>query len=186
MSRLLEDLGAAWLPHIKSTQVPNVVSGVSPIRSLVNIGSGFADLILLPIEQYKKDGRIIKGIVIYFYIIIFFVIEHFLHFLIEILILSGLQKGTQSFAKATTMEAIKFGTKIAVGTQILLEQAEEILSFDSTSNDEFDSEEDNDKEIISKYADQPADLNEGFLFIQIYIYIFIYILWSNAYHNFYI
>ncbi|CAG8497159.1 7566_t:CDS:10 [Diversispora eburnea] len=138
VSRLLEDLAAAWLPHIKSTQVPNFVSGVSPIRSLVNIGSGFSDLILLPIEQYKKDGRIIKG----------------------------LQKGTQSFAKATTMEAIKFGTKIAVGTQILLEQAEEILSFESnsiTNNDdgECDSEDDHDKEIISKYADQPADLNEG-------------------------
>ena len=49
-------MGAAWLPHIKSTQVPNVVSGVAPIRSLVNLGSGVADLILLPIEQYKEDS----------------------------------------------------------------------------------------------------------------------------------
>ncbi|CAG8532578.1 11151_t:CDS:10 [Dentiscutata erythropus] len=144
VSRLLEDLGAAWLPHITSTQVPNIVSGVAPIRSLVNIGSGVADLILLPIEQYKKDGRIIKG----------------------------LQRGTQSFAKATTMEAIKYGTKLAVGTQILLEHAEEILSFESqpgTSNDnnsnmyneEFDSDEEGKKKFISKYANQPADLNEG-------------------------
>ncbi|KAG9306596.1 hypothetical protein G9A89_004793 [Geosiphon pyriformis] len=172
--RLLEELGAAWLPHIKSTQVPNVVSGVAPIRSLVNIGSGVADLILLPIEQYKKDGRIIRG----------------------------LQKGTQSFAKATTMEAIKFGTKLAVGTQILLEHADQILSFETegqTSNSsstsgggsnssnsnsknrnvgstsynvsglsraEFAEDGDSDddkkiKEFISKYADQPADLNEG-------------------------
>ncbi|CAG8437791.1 15278_t:CDS:10 [Acaulospora morrowiae] len=139
--RLLEDLGAAWLPHIKSTQMPNVVSGVTPIRSLVNIGSGVADLILLPIEQYKKDGRIIRG----------------------------LQRGTQSFAKATTMEAIKFGTKLAVGTQTLLEHAEEILSTNddngnlsaANNDEEFDSEEDDDKELISKYADQPADLNEG-------------------------
>ncbi|CAG8442536.1 10645_t:CDS:10 [Acaulospora colombiana] len=141
ISRLLEDLGAAWLPHIKSTQMPNVISGVAPIRSLVNIGSGVADLILLPIEQYKKDGRIIRG----------------------------LQKGTQSFAKATTMEAIKFGTKLAVGTQTLLEHAEEILSVNgddsnlSAAGDEegFESEEDNGKESISKYADQPADLNEA-------------------------
>ncbi|CAG8513464.1 3493_t:CDS:10, partial [Scutellospora calospora] len=142
VSRLLEDLGAAWLPHITNTQVPNVVSGVAPIRSLVNIGSGVADLILLPIEQYKKDGRIIKG----------------------------LQRGTQSFAKATTMEAIKYGAKLAVGTQILLEQAEEILSFESQTgtsnnngsnidNEEFDS--DDGKEFISKYANQPADINEG-------------------------
>jgi hypothetical protein len=142
-------LGAAWLPHIKSTQVPNVVSGVAPIRSLVNLGSGVADLILLPIEQYKKDGRVIRG----------------------------LQKGTQSFARATTMEAIKFGTKLAVGTQILLEHADEILSFESqtgteirnntstttvgTVEEEFDSDDENTKELISKYANQPADLNEG-------------------------
>ncbi|CAG8759270.1 21522_t:CDS:2, partial [Racocetra persica] len=142
VSRLLEDLGAAWLPHITNTQVPNVVSGVAPIRSLVNIGSGVADLILLPIEQYKKDGRIIKG----------------------------LQKGTQSFAKATTMEAIKYGTKLAVGTQILLEQAEEILSFESQTdtssntdnNEEFDSDEDKkSSKSSSKYANQPADISEG-------------------------
>ncbi|CAG8498680.1 19084_t:CDS:10 [Rhizophagus irregularis] len=147
--RLAEELGAAWLPHIKSTQVPNVVSGVAPIRSLVNLGSGVADLILLPIEQYKKDGRVIRG----------------------------LQKGTQSFARATTMEAIKFGTKLAVGTQILLEHADEILSFESqtstenrnnssnttigTVEEEFDSDDENTKELISKYANQPADLNEG-------------------------
>ncbi|GBC00239.1 hypothetical protein RclHR1_00380007 [Rhizophagus clarus] len=146
--RLAEELGAAWLPHIKSTQVPNVVSGVAPIRSLVNLGSGVADLILLPIEQYKKDGRVIRG----------------------------LQKGTQSFARATTMEAIKLGTKLAVGTQILLEHADEILSFESqtgtenrsssstttvgTVEEEFDSD-DETKELISKYANQPADLNEG-------------------------
>ncbi|CAG8746013.1 13896_t:CDS:2, partial [Cetraspora pellucida] len=141
ISRLLEDLGAAWLPHITSTQVPNVVSGVAPIRSLVNIGSGVADLILLPIEQYKKDGRIIKG----------------------------LQRGTQSFAKATTMEAIKYGTKLAVGTQILLEHAEEILSFETQTetssnmdnNEEFDSEEDKkSNKSSSKYANQPADISE--------------------------
>ncbi|CAH1763007.1 4789_t:CDS:10 [Entrophospora sp. SA101] len=41
------------------------------------------------------------------------------------------QKGTQSFTRATTMEAIKFGTKLAIGTQILLEYADEILSFET-------------------------------------------------------
>ncbi|CAG8460243.1 5160_t:CDS:10 [Ambispora gerdemannii] len=158
--RLFEELGAAWLPHIKNTQVPNVVSGVAPIRSLVNLGSGVADLVLLPIEQYKKDGRIIRG----------------------------LQKGTQSFAKATTMEAINLGTKLAVGTQILLEHADEIFSFEtqeqppsssggstkksrsasgavhSGSNLVAESDSDSDdnvKELISKYANQPADINEG-------------------------
>ncbi|RUS31489.1 hypothetical protein BC938DRAFT_477711 [Jimgerdemannia flammicorona] len=150
--RLIEGLSNEWLPHIKNTQVPHMVSGVAPIRSLVNVGSGVADLVLLPIEQYKKDGRIIKG----------------------------LQKGTQSFAKATTMEAIKLGTKLAAGTQVILEQADVMLGGKSTpvsgssrvsqprrSMDIIgeDDDEDSDKqEILSKFADQPADLTEGLEF----------------------
>ncbi|CAG8672576.1 3883_t:CDS:10 [Funneliformis caledonium] len=137
------ELGAAWLPHIKSTQVPNVVSGVAPIRSLVNLGSDVADLILLPIEQYKKDGRIIRG----------------------------LQKGTESFARATTMETIRFGTKLASSTNPTA----------STIDEELDSEEDNIKELISKYVDRPADLNEEFTILQLIQYLLY--LWREAYEK---
>ncbi|KAG0044590.1 autophagy- protein 2 [Gryganskiella cystojenkinii] len=98
-AKLGQDLIASWLPHIRSTQVPHMVSGLTPIRSLVNLGSGIADLVLLPIEQYKKDGHIIRG----------------------------LQKGGQAFTRATTLEALKIGTKLAVGTQVLLEHADEIF-----------------------------------------------------------
>ncbi|KAI9594209.1 ATG C terminal domain-containing protein [Syncephalis fuscata] len=104
--RLIEAIQATWLPHIGYTQVSNFVSGVAPIRSMVNLGSGVADLVLLPIEQYRKDGRIIRG----------------------------LQRGLQSFTKTTAMEAIKLGTKLAVGTQVLLEHADDMLSFDTPTN----------------------------------------------------
>ena len=50
-----------WLPHIKNTQVPHMISGVAPIRPFVNLGNGVADLVLLPIQQYRKDGRIMRG-----------------------------------------------------------------------------------------------------------------------------
>ncbi|KAF9930506.1 autophagy- protein 2 [Linnemannia zychae] len=98
-AKMGQDLVAAWLPHIRSTQVPNMVSGLTPIRSLVNLGSGIADLVLLPIEQYKRDGHIIRG----------------------------LQRGGQAFTRATTLEALKIGAKLAVGTQVLLEHADEIF-----------------------------------------------------------
>ncbi|KAG0366681.1 hypothetical protein BC939DRAFT_464075 [Gamsiella multidivaricata] len=97
--KLGQDLITAWLPYIRSTQVPHMVSGLTPIRSLVNLGSGIADLVLLPIEQYKRDGHLIRG----------------------------LQKGGQAFTRATTLEALKLGTKLAVGTQVLLEHADEIF-----------------------------------------------------------
>ncbi|KAG0064460.1 autophagy- protein 2 [Linnemannia elongata] len=104
-AKMGQDLVAAWLPHIRSTQVPNMVSGLTPIRSLVNLGSGIADLVLLPIEQYKRDGHIIRG----------------------------LQKGGQAFTRATTLEALKIGAKLAVGTQVLLEHADEIFGSGATA-----------------------------------------------------
>jgi hypothetical protein len=59
--RLVRAVINHWLPHIRDTQLGKVVTGVSSIQSVVNIGSGVADLVLLPIEQYRKDGRIIRG-----------------------------------------------------------------------------------------------------------------------------
>ncbi|KAK9763685.1 autophagy- protein 2 [Basidiobolus ranarum] len=140
VERLLEELGSAWKPYIISTQVPNVVTGVASVKTLVNLGSGLADLVLLPVEQYMKDGQLIRGI----------------------------QRGASSFAKATTMEIIKLGTKLAVGAQVLLEQADDILSFDHdeerlrrNSNYEVDPEEDEAAHPKSKYSEQPSDFNEG-------------------------
>lgn len=102
---------------------------------------------LLPIAQYKKDGRIVRGV----------------------------QKGTTAFVKSTAMEAIKLGARLATGTQVILEQAEgvlggqfahpvttETLQFapigDEFSGPEFDSSDD---DMISKYAEQPIDIREG-------------------------
>ncbi|KAL1923425.1 uncharacterized protein VTP21DRAFT_8405 [Calcarisporiella thermophila] len=170
LSRLFEKLLAEWLPHIRSTQVPHMVSGVSPIRSLVNVGQGMSDLILLPIEQYRRDGRLVRG----------------------------LQRGTGSFVRATTLEAIKVGTRFAAGTQVLLEYADETLSGSPSSSsrtrsakiplgeearntgavidiNEYMAEEDGDdiertmesrtqlsrQTNLSKFADQPADVGEG-------------------------
>ncbi|KAK3847779.1 MAG: ATG C terminal domain-containing protein [Linnemannia gamsii] len=161
-SKMGQDLVAAWLPHIRSTQVPNMVSGLTPIRSLVNLGSGIADLVLLPIEQYKRDGHIIRG----------------------------LQKGGQAFTRATTLEALKIGAKLAVGTQVLLEHADEIFGSGAgavsghggksitasrgaggTSSSALPTSgggptkqgHSNNAALsrVSKYANQPADINEG-------------------------
>ena len=47
-------LGRAWLPVFQLTQVIGIISGVSPLRSVVNIGGGFKDLVAIPISEYKK------------------------------------------------------------------------------------------------------------------------------------
>ncbi|KAJ2348966.1 autophagy- protein 2, partial [Coemansia sp. RSA 2673] len=111
VSKLVHELGRAWLPHLTQTQIPGVVSGMTPLRSLVNIGSGFADLVILPLEQYRKDGRLVQGI----------------------------KRGAQSFARTTALEAIQLGAKVAVNAQTLLEQAGDILNVDVTNTGESGS-----------------------------------------------
>jgi len=145
--RLFDLLNDLWTPDVKATQLAEVISGVAPIRSVVNVGSGVADLVLLPIAQYKKDGRIVRGV----------------------------QKGTTAFVKSTAMEAIKLGARLATGTQVILEQAEGVLGGqfnhpvttealqispidDELSGRDIDSSDD---DMISKYAEQPIDIREG-------------------------
>ncbi|KAJ1648591.1 autophagy- protein 2 [Coemansia asiatica] len=111
ISKLVRELGSAWLPHLTQTQIPGVVSGMTPLRSLVNIGSGVADLVILPLEQYRKDGRLVQGI----------------------------KRGAQSFARTTALEAIQLGAKVAVNAQTLLEQAGDILNVDVNSAGESSS-----------------------------------------------
>ncbi|KAJ7111548.1 hypothetical protein C8R43DRAFT_1041373 [Mycena crocata] len=149
--RMFDMLNDLWTPDVKATQLMDVISGVAPIRSVVNVGSGVADLVLLPIAQYKKDGRIVRGV----------------------------QKGTTAFFKSTAVEAIKLGARLATGTQVILEQAEDVLGgqfknpvttetvqpvpggdFGRYSQNVSDEDEE-PEDLISKYAEQPVDLKEG-------------------------
>jgi len=141
-SRLSDILQDIWTPDVKANQLADVITGISPVRSVVNVGTGVADLILLPIEQYRKDGRITRGV----------------------------QKGAASFSKSAAVEAIKLGARLATGTQVILEQAETALGarFGSPvtaealySVGELDIDE-KDEARFSKYADQPVGLREGF------------------------
>jgi len=147
-----------WTPDVKANQLADVISGVSPIRSLVNVGTGVADLVLLPIAQYRKDKRLVRGV----------------------------QKGAGAFVKSTAMEAIKLGARLATGTQVILEQAEGVLGssqdvqFDriitaetlpspillpgplGPEDERFNEGYDGPSiERISKYADQPDSVKEG-------------------------
>ncbi|KAI0082632.1 hypothetical protein K474DRAFT_1610655 [Panus rudis PR-1116 ss-1] len=147
-ARVFELLNDLWTPDVKATQLVDVISGVAPIRSVVNVGSGVADLVLLPIAQYRKDGRVVRG----------------------------LQKGTTAFVKSTATEAIKLGARLATGTQVILEQAETVLggqfkdqiTAEAVQVNSLGSEliaegldEEDENELISRYAEQPTNVKEG-------------------------
>jgi autophagy-related protein 2 len=148
-TRFFDTLQDIWTPDVKSNQLADVLSGIAPIRSLVNVGNGVADLILLPIEQYQRDGRLGKG----------------------------LKAGAKSFVKSTMLEAARIGARLATGTQVILEQAETALAGTGESsssrssqrqrlNDEEEEgslNESDDEPVsrISRYADQPDNLMQA-------------------------
>lgn len=126
--RLNKMLNGIWMPDIRSNQLGDVLAGLAPVRSIVRLGSGFKDLVVVPVREYKKDGRVMRSI----------------------------QKGAWMFARNTTSELIKFGAKLAAGTQTILENAEQVMggtgsagrqpksrsSAPSAYVDEFSSDED--------------------------------------------
>lgn len=136
--KLGKTLNDIWMPDVKGNQLPGVLAGLAPIRSLVNVGGGFRNLVAIPIREYRKDGRVVRS----------------------------LQKGAVAFAKTTTSELVKLGAKLAIGTQTVLQGAEEILtqpvrSSDVTSGWEDAVFEEELKSQISAYADQPVGVVQG-------------------------
>jgi len=124
-------LNNIWTPDVKRNQLPGVLAGLAPIRPLVDVSSGVRDLIAVPIREYRKDGRIVRSI----------------------------QKGALAFAKTTTTELVNLGAKLAIGTQQVLQTAEELLA-PGTQQDDGDTDDETRKH-ISLYADQPLGIVQG-------------------------
>ncbi|KAL2261834.1 hypothetical protein VTK26DRAFT_3218 [Humicola hyalothermophila] len=160
--RLGKQLNDIWMDNVKRTQLPGVLAGLGPVRSLVNAGSGFRDLIEIPIREYRKDGRIVRSI----------------------------RKGATAFAKTTGIEAVKLGAKLAIGTQSALQGAEGLLVSNPPGSggaggeqrggigDEWDYDEEEEdgtgegtsasaaassaaRRATSLYADQPLGIVQG-------------------------
>lgn len=138
--RMGNTLNDIWTPNVKEEQLAGVLAGVAPVRPLVNVGSGFRELIEVPIKEYKKDGRIVRSI----------------------------GKGAAAFARTTGTEIVKLGAKLAVGTQYVLQGAEGMLTTSPAEHpsiqagwEEEDVPEPEEKKQISLYADQPTGVIQG-------------------------
>jgi autophagy-related protein 2 len=60
MGDTLNDL---WTPDVKATQLAEIVAGIAPFRSLVRVGAGVADLVLLPASAgWRRDRRRERGV----------------------------------------------------------------------------------------------------------------------------
>lgn len=129
----LEDI---WMPDIKRNQLPTVLSGLNGVRTLVNVGSGVRNLVTVPVQEYRKDGRIVRSI----------------------------SKGALSFARTSGSELTKFGARLAVGAQTALQGAEDFLVKPRQSDDtEWETADlgEEAKRAFSRYADQPTGILQG-------------------------
>ncbi|XP_077537493.1 autophagy-related 2 isoform X2 [Haemaphysalis longicornis] len=89
-----------WLNDIKKNQVPSVLGGVGPMHSFVQLFSGLRDLVWMPVEQYRRDGRIVRG----------------------------LQRGANSFTVSTAMACLELTNKLVQTVQGVAELAYDMLS----------------------------------------------------------
>ncbi|ETV99582.1 hypothetical protein H310_08237 [Aphanomyces invadans] len=120
-----------WVQDISRHQIHKCLASVVPMRSISNIGAGAADLILLPMAQYGKDRRVIRG----------------------------LRKGATSFLKSVTIETLNTASKLARGTKSLLETADHVMQDSKKKKTQFNSRKGNThaRYLIS----QPANATEG-------------------------
>ncbi|CAN1133503.1 Autophagy-related protein 2 [Linum perenne] len=95
-----ETMLGEWLEDISQNQVRKILRGLPTIRSFVSVGSGAAKLVSLPVQSYKKDQRVLKG----------------------------MQRGTVAFLRSISLEAVGLGVHLAAGAHDILLQAEYILT----------------------------------------------------------
>lgn len=133
-------LNDTWTADVIKNQLPGVLAGVGPGRHLVTMSEGIRDLVQIPVREYKKDGRIVRG----------------------------LGMGAAAFAQKTGTELIKLTAKVAVGTQNVLQNAEGMLTTASAGEGSSIQTgwEDGDmrpeeKKQISLYAAQPVGVAQG-------------------------
>lgn len=98
-------IGRIYGPYIQKCQITNLLSGIGPVRSIMNVGKGVKDLVSIPLKEYLNDGRL----------------------------LYGLQKGTKSFAKSTSYELLRLGINLVSGLQVALETLEEYFGGEGVS-----------------------------------------------------
>ncbi|CAK4947130.1 unnamed protein product [Aphanomyces euteiches] len=120
-----------WVQDISRHQIHKCLASVVPMRSITNIGAGAADLILLPMAQYGKDRRVVRG----------------------------LRKGATSFLRSVTIETLNTASKLARGTKSLLETADHVMHDSKKKKTHFNSRKGNTH--ARYLMSQPANATEG-------------------------
>ena len=104
IDKLVTLLVTDWLTDIRQNQIPQILGGVGPMHSVLQLMQGVKDLVLMPVEQYQKDGRILRG----------------------------LQRGAHSFTSSTAMSILDMTNRLLGVIKFAAELAFDIMSPEGT------------------------------------------------------
>ena len=82
---VISDILRYWVEDISSTQIHKFVTRAAPVNVFTNIGAGAVNLVMLPVDQYKKERKFGRGV----------------------------RKGASSFAKTVALETLNATSKIS-------------------------------------------------------------------------
>uniref|UniRef100_A0A8C5AZW6 Autophagy related 2A n=1 Tax=Gadus morhua TaxID=8049 RepID=A0A8C5AZW6_GADMO len=132
VDKVIQYAVSEWLTDIRKNQLPGILGGVGPMHSVVQLFHGVRDLFWMPIEQYRKDGRIIRG----------------------------LQRGAASFGTSTASAALELSNRLVQAIQATAETVYDILS-PTPPLTRYSITEGRAPAGRPRRAVQPADLREG-------------------------
>ncbi|KAI9291417.1 hypothetical protein K502DRAFT_133700 [Neoconidiobolus thromboides FSU 785] len=105
IDQLFENILNCWLPNIINHQLPTMIGGLKQIQPIYNLSNGIKDFIQLPLQQFKNEGKVLKGV----------------------------KLGTYNLLKVTTFEALRFSSTIANSVHQILEGAGAALGAKNTN-----------------------------------------------------
>ncbi|CAF3407371.1 unnamed protein product [Rotaria socialis] len=132
--KLLRFLLNEWLNDIRPT---DVIKGIVPLSSISQIVIGIKDLFYLPIDQYRRDGRVFLGI----------------------------QRGASSFTTSTALALIELSSQLVRCAHLAALLCFELVSSSTTLNDEpistSSSASSSSQAIMVRNHQPPNDIREG-------------------------
>ncbi|KAL0477063.1 autophagy-related protein ATG2 [Acrasis kona] len=133
ISNLVSEITKKMIPQISGTRVFRILLGIMPIRSMYNVGSGVADLIVLPIQQYHRDGQILRG----------------------------LRRGVASFVSNVGVEAVQLSATGFQVSNYALQSVGDMLSSSGGGNNQVDDYDDEYNRHRQQHQQQQASGNHG-------------------------
>lgn len=98
--KLIAFIITEWLNDIKQHQLQSILGGVGPAYSFMKLFQGLKDLFWMPVQQYRQDGRIVRGF----------------------------QRGAHSFSTSTAMAVLELSNRLVSTMQSLAELTFDMVS----------------------------------------------------------